>query len=280
MTRFVIGATGWIGAALHGSLGATGPVVGTSSAGSETLIPFRLETPQAFPYDRIQPGDTVFVTAAISSPDRCAHESAWAWEVNVTGTSAFIAEAIARSARVIFFSSDAVYGEVEEGCTEEDPCRPVGAYGEMKRAVEIRFLGHPCFKTVRLSYVMARDDRFTRYLRECADRGSEAEVFHPLDRAVVHKQDVLSAVCRLGDDWDAFPSPCVNLAGPAIVSRVDIARAFAERYAPDLRYRIVEPDAAFYAARPRRIAMRSTGFAPLLGRPPHTVTDILRHEFP
>ena len=40
---------------------------------------------------------------------------------------------------------------------------------EMKAVVEKRLEGNPNFKALRLSYNFHKDDRFTTYLRQCAE---------------------------------------------------------------------------------------------------------------
>ena len=99
--------------------------------------------------------------ASISAPDICAREHERAWSVNVTGTSEFISRTIERGGRVIFFSSDTVYGECEDPFDESALCKPAGEYAEMKHKVERRFIENPSFKSIRLSYVFSREDKFT-----------------------------------------------------------------------------------------------------------------------
>ena len=107
-----------------------------------------------------------------------------------------------KGCKVLFLSSDAVYGNVEHGFEESQPINPLGAYAEMKAIVEKRFEGNPTFKVLRLSYNFFKDDRFTKYLRQCAESGVEAEVFDPLTRAVVHRDDTVDAILSIAAKWD------------------------------------------------------------------------------
>jgi dTDP-4-dehydrorhamnose reductase len=143
----------------------------------------------------------------------------------------------------------------------------------MKYAVESKFSGHPEFKAIRLSYVFSRDDRFTRYLAGCAERNETAEVFHPFSRAVVHRDDVIAGALALARDWDAFPQPAINFGGPQLLSRLDFARILQETMLPALRYAAAEPPAAFFANRPRIVAMQSPLLPRLLGRPQHSMLE-------
>jgi nucleoside-diphosphate-sugar epimerase len=120
------------------------------------LLPLRLEYADQFDYRLISAGDIILLTAAISEPDVYAREPDRARAVNVLGTSTFIERAIVRGARVVFFSTDVVYGEAPIEIDESASCNPVGAYAASKVEVEARFFGNPAFKSLRLSYVFSR----------------------------------------------------------------------------------------------------------------------------
>ena len=278
-TLYVVGASGYIGSALFAPANKAGFVIGTSSSGGSDLLPLRLDTPAEFDYGQIRPGDVVLLTAAISAPDICAREHDRAWAVNVTGTSSFIQSVIDRGARVIFFSSDAVYGEREDEFDERAACNPVGEYAVMKHEVEQRFAGNASFKAIRLSYVFSREDKFTRYLAGCAQRNEQADLFHPFSRAIVHRDDVVAGALALAEHWDDSPEQIINFGGPQILSRVNFAECLREIHFHDLRFRIIEPDADFFKNRPRIIAMASPVFTRLLGRLPHSLCEAAQLEF-
>jgi len=274
---FIVGASGYIGK--HLLAASAGPKIGTSSSDSPAFVRLRLEEPEEFDYEIVHPGDLVFLTAAISAPDICTREHARAWAVNVTGTSAFIDRVMARGGRVVFFSSDTVYGERSDAFDERAVLNPAGDYAEMKQALEGRFRGNSLFKAIRLSYVFSREDKFTRYLVGCAARAEEAEIFRPFDRAVIHRDDVIDGAIALARRWDDLPNSAINFGGPAVVSRVEFAEALREVALPNLRFRVVEPDAKFFQSRPRVIAMQSPILAGLLGRPARTLRESAQIEF-
>ena len=275
----VIGATGYIGARLLQSANKIAPAIGTSSVGGNNLLALRLDAPADFDYGKIHSGDVVLLTAAISAPDICAREHDRAWAVNVTGTSSFIQSAIDRGARVVFFSSDTVYGEREDAFDEKAVCNPAGEYAEMKREVEQRFSGNASFKAVRLSYVFSREDKFSRYLVGCAERNEEADLFHPFFRAIVHRGDVVEGALALIARWDDVPEQVINFGGPQVLSRIEFAECLREAHLHDLRFKVTEPGADFFNNRPRVIAMTSPVFSRLLGRPPRSLREAARLEF-
>ena len=100
----------------------------------------------------IKEGDVIIFAAAISEPSVVSAQFQKALAVNVESTGEFIETALGKGCKVLFLSSDAVYGEVETGFDESHPTNPKGAYAEMKAVVEKRFEGNPSFKALRLSY--------------------------------------------------------------------------------------------------------------------------------
>lgn len=276
---FVVGATGYIGSVLFDYSKKLGTAFGTSSVEVSSLLFLRLDASSDFDYRKISAGDVVLLTAAISAPDICAHEHDLAWNVNVTGTSIFIANVIARGGRVVFFSSDTVYGEREDEFDESAACSPAGEYAVMKHEVEQRFAGNPSFKAIRLSYVFSREDKFTKYLVGCARRNEEAELFHPFYRAIVHRGDVVEGALALAHRWDEFPQEVINFGGPEVLSRIDFADCLIDAGLSELKYSVIEPDVDFFKNRPRVIAMTSEILPKLLGRPSRSLTDAARFEF-
>ncbi len=274
----VVGATGYIGARIVEVATARMPTLGTSSRGGDLL---RLDLLRAdeFDYARLGTDDIIALTAGISAPDACASDRSRAWALNVEGTSAFMENALQTGARLIFLSSDTVYGERDGAFDESADCRPAGDYAEMKSAVEERFASHPRVKSLRLSYVFSAEDKFTRYLRDCAARGESAEIFHPFYRAVVHREEVVEAILALARRWNAVDGFAINVGGPEILSRIDCASLLKEGALPRLKFTAVEPEAQFFHNRPRVIRMASPRLAQLLGRLPCTMRDAVRKEF-
>lgn len=279
MKIIVVGASGYIGKPLLLHATNHAEVVGTSSVGSDLLLPLRLNFADDFDYEVIQRSDVILLAAAISAPDVCSQERDRAWSVNVTGTIQFILRAIDRGARIVFFSSDTVYGESDKDIDETSACNPAGEYAFMKHEVESRFIGNPSFKTIRLSYVFSSVDKFTKYLLGCSERAEEAEVFHPFSRAVIHRDDVVRGAVELAQRWDEFSAPIINFGGPEVISRVDFANTLKNVALPSLRFRQIEPGADFFTNRPRVIQMRSPLLNALLGRPARTLSDAIQFEF-
>ena len=127
--------------------------------------------PEKFNYDQLDDIDFIVFTAAISGPDKCATDFDFCWKINVEGTKYFIKEAIARKCKVLFFSSDAVFGDIPGKIyTEESETRAETPYGRMKKAIEDEFKDSSLFKAIRLSYVASAKDRFISYCLSCMEK--------------------------------------------------------------------------------------------------------------
>jgi dTDP-4-dehydrorhamnose reductase len=149
----------------------------------------------------------------------------------------------------------------------------------MKRAIETRFFGYTTFKILRLSYVFSRNDKFTSYLSACALENRMAEVFHPIYRRIVYIDDLMDLLRMVCIDWNSVPDPVLNVCGPELLSRVDIANLFETNVSNELRYRIVEPPEDFFLSRPKVVNMSNRNFERALGRPARSLKDAMQQEF-
>lgn len=281
MGLVVVGAAGYIGRRITTVVPDALPVFHAGGAECPAdAAAVSLEAPAGFDYARIRAGDVVLLTSGISSPDRCAKDPDHARAVNVTGTGEFISRLLECGARVIFFSTDAVYGEQPEPFDETQPCRPLGVYAEFKHEVEQRFLGTPGFKTIRLSFVFSRDDSFTTYLTRTAAADAEAALYTPFRRAVIHRDDVVLGAVALARDVGSIAGDVVNFGGPAVLDRPEFASVLQAAALPGLRWNTVTPPPDFFANRARSICMTSPILTALLGRPPVTLHEAVAREFP
>jgi len=279
MKLLVCGASGYIGKHLAAQGATSMKVLTTSSSGREGTICLDLARAGDFDVGVLDRGDVVALAAAISAPDICANDRQRALAVNVDGTSLLIERALGRGARVAFFSSDTVYGERSEAFDESAPVHPAGDYAQMKNEVERRYTGEAGFKSLRLSYVFSRQDKFTSFLEACHKKGVTAEIFDPFVRSVVHRQDVVDGVLALARNWELHPQSIFNFGGPQALSRVAYVQALRETLWADLAYTVVTPEDAFFRNRPRNIHMRCDGLALLLGRTPRTLVEAALLEF-
>ena len=211
-----------------------------------------------FDYSVLDGIDYVIFTAAISGPDKCANEFEKCWNINVTGTEYFIKNAISHGCKVLFFSSDAVFGDIPgEIYTELSETKAQTPYGRMKKAVEDCFKDNPNFKAIRLSYVVSKNDRFVSYCLKCMDTGETADIFHPFNRNCITVSDAVNTVYWLINHWEGYEPQVLNVAGNELVSRVRIADELNRLYGNRLKYVITSPGEDFYKNRPKITQMKS-----------------------
>ena len=218
----------------------------------------QLTAPSKFDYDELQGIDYIIFTAAISGPDMCANEFGKCWDINVTGTSYFIREAIKRNVKVLFFSSDAAFGDIPGHIYDEDSeTQADTAYGRMKKAIEDEFKHSKLFKCIRLSYVVSENDKFISYCLSCIRKGETADIFHPFYRNCITISDVIKAIMWLMQNWTKFESFVLNLAGLELVSRIRMADEMNRYFGNKLNYTVTQPDEKFFKNRPQITQMKS-----------------------
>lgn len=214
---------------------------------------------EEFDYNVLNDVDYVIFTAAISGPDQCADDFQTCWKINVEGTVTFIRYALSRNCRVLFLSSDAVFGD-DDGKVfhEESPTCAVTAYGRMKKAVEDEFISErELFKAIRLSYVVSSHDKFIKYCLECIKNNSCAEVFHPFYRNCVTLSEVGDIIEWMICHSEDYPHRFLNAAGLELISRVRLADELNRHTGGMLRYQVTMPDREFFRNRPRITQMES-----------------------
>lgn len=221
-------------------------------------LSLQLTSPEEFEYDKLKGIDYVIFTAAISGPDICANEFEKCWNINVTGTSYFIREAINRNIKVLFFSSDAAFGDIPGHIYDEDSeTKAYTAYGKMKKFIEDEFRGSPLFKCIRLSYVASANDKFISYCLNCICNGETADIFHPFYRNCTTVRDVIKAIIWLLNNWNKFNSFVLDVTGTELVSRIRMADELNRYFGNKLKYVVSKPDESFFKNRPQVTQMKS-----------------------
>ncbi len=221
-------------------------------------LKLQLTDPKEFNYNYLKDVDYVIFTAAISGPDMCANEFDKCWDINVTGTSYFIREAIRMNVKVLFFSSDASFGDIPGHIYDEDSeTQAYTAYGKMKKAIEDEFKESHLFKCIRLSYVASANDKFISYCLNCIRKGEIADIFHPFYRNCTTVGDVIKAIIWLLTNWDTFKSFVLDVTGTELVSRVRMADELNRFFGNKLKYVVSKPDESFFKNRPQVTQMKS-----------------------
>lgn len=260
MNVAIVGSSGYIAGYIIKSLQEKETIANILKVDKCNEADYYLDLSQAenFNYEVLKGINYIIFTAAISGPDQCAKEFDFCWEINVEGTKKFIEESIKRGCRVLFFSSDAVYGDIPGKIyLEESETNAKTPYGRMKKAIEDEFKTNPAFKAIRLSYVASKNDKFISYCLDCQKKGETAEIFHPFYRNCVVVSDVVKVVVWLISHWEEYPHFVLNVAGRELVSRVRIIDEINRELTDKINYIIVTPDSKFYDNRPAITQMES-----------------------
>jgi nucleoside-diphosphate-sugar epimerase len=106
-----------------------------------------------------------------------------------------------------------------------------------------------------------------------------AKVFDPLNRSVIYIDDVIDSIIEISRQWREFYPSVINMAGPHLISRKDIANSISEMFPGSLDYKVVTPDKVFYQARPQVINMKSLYIKKLLKRDTMSVQQALKNEY-
>lgn len=254
----LVGCTGYIAGFLVRKLMAMKEVENIVKIGRTEENVLDLYQPMLFNYDILSNVDSVIFTAAVSSPDICEKDYDNCWKVNVEGTKFFIEQALKRKCKVIFLSSDAVYGN-NPGMvfSEKSETKPNTAYGRMKKTIEDTFSDNKNFKALRLAYVVSMKDKFVNYCLKCREKDMIAEIFHPFYRNCILISDVEDIVCNLLCDWTHYPFTFLNVAGEELVSRVRIIDEMNIYLNTKIQYKIIEPSQDFFLNRPMITQMKS-----------------------
>ncbi|MDQ3163879.1 MAG: NAD-dependent epimerase/dehydratase family protein [Actinomycetota bacterium] len=141
MRAVVTGGAGFIGSHVVDALVARGDDVTAVDDLSTGRREFLNETARLEVHDIRQPfsveADVVFHLAAQADVGTSMERPAFDAEVNVVGTVNTLEAARAAGAEIVFSSTGgAIYGDVEGPATEDDPRRPLSAYGIAKLAAE------------------------------------------------------------------------------------------------------------------------------------------------
>jgi dTDP-4-dehydrorhamnose reductase len=173
--------------------------------------------------------------------------------VNVEGTRAVAAAAVAAGARMVHLSSDVVFpGDGARALTEDDEPRPVTAYGASK--LEAERLCPPGALIVRTSLIYggAEPAPQEQMVLEVADGVRDMAFFIDEVRCPIEVGDLAAAVLELAALDAAGP---LHVAGADVVSRLDFARLVCARHGRDparLRGAPAGPD------RPRHLVLDSS----------------------
>lgn len=271
---YIVGSSGFIGSSLYESLDISNKfTVGRS--GCNVFLDLANGNCDDL-LSEVEIGDFVILLAAVSSPDLCEKNFEQAYNINVTNTILLIDKLLLKGVKVIFSSSDAVFGAANRLCLDDCEPKPFGQYGKMKSKVEENFRGNENFFVIRFSYVLAKDDKFSLMVGEHADAKQNLDVFDGFERNVISLDDVLLGIQNIIFKWDEIETRMVNFSGSQLVSRQDIVKELAEKKYPNLTYSFTNAPDSFWKGRPKRINTESKYLDAILKRPAKSYKESIK----
>jgi dTDP-4-dehydrorhamnose reductase len=221
--------------------------------------------------------DFVVFLSSISSPDICNKQPEMAHKVNVESSIDLINKLTEKGTKVIFSSTDVVFGNKHTEASDHSDLAAFGQYGDMKAAVENAVFNNNLVKVIRFSYVLGEGDKYTSMLKQAAISNELIEVFDGFERNVVVIDDVLEGINKLILNWERIKAPAINFSGNELISRQRITELFAKHVDENLHFCTIDAPTGFWNARPKVIAMTSNVFSHLLEKQPMTIEYKLQH---
>jgi dTDP-4-dehydrorhamnose reductase len=181
-------------------------------------------------FERLLPA-VVIQTAALTDVDRCEREPEASRAINVAGTANVAAAAAAVGARLLFFSTDYVFGGERGPHGDKEPVAPLNVYGrhklEAERIVASRVANHVIVRACNLYGYQPYGKNFVLSVFEAGRAGRVIRV--PSDQwgSPTLAEDLATATRRIAE---SVLTGVVHLAGPDYLDRLSLARRAAEAF--------------------------------------------------
>jgi dTDP-4-dehydrorhamnose reductase len=252
MRVLVLGASGYVGGAIHAGLAARHEVAGTSGSHPVAgLIPLDLRDGAALRGLVTGGYDLVVHSAGTASLTAAEAEPGLAAALNTRSTEVVIQALEGTPTRLVYLSSDNVFAGTAECYTEGDERHPVNAYGRTKVAAEDAVFAAGRHLAVRLPLMYGHSPYADRFLDRLAAPVTPAQT--DVVCAPLYLPSLPGMLERLAE-----LTGVVHVAGPDVVSRFELMSGIQR--ALDLPTEVVpvsEDDSDQPALRPRRLVLRS-----------------------
>ena len=223
------------------------------------------------PAREINTGEIVIIFFAISSPRACEIEPETSFLVNVTATNDVIKETLGRGGKVIFISSDVVYGNTTKAASESSPLYPAGNYGIQKSLVEKTWSGYEGFIAIRTSLNISKNNRIVQKFLS----GQPTTLLKNISRNVLLTSDLSALIHKVIKVPSTQWPPALNAGGNELI---DIADYFTF-LAKEMGYfglKVADWDKIDDVCKPKRIEMDSSLAQSILKRPFNSIYSFVR----
>lgn len=214
--------------------------------------------------------DTIINAAAFTAVDAAetAEGRAAAWSTNVADITALARVAATHGITLVHVSSDYVFdGTAGRPYREDDPCTPLGVYGQTKAAGDHVVATVPRHYIVRTSWVIGEGRNFVRTMQTLADKGIDPAVVNDQRGRLTFAADLARAIRHLTEGGAPYGTYNVTGSSP-IESWAEIARRIFTITGHDpSRVRDVSTEDYF-----------ATAQAPFAPRPHNSALDLTKVE--
>ena len=212
----IVGANGFLGKNLSNY--ASDFTVVHSLESNEFDLPRNLQKSSVFVYLR-----------AISSPTYVQANPIISNKINIENSHKFLNEALKKGHKVIFASSDIIYGHSEiKVFSENDEVNPWGLYAKQKNFIEKTFAGHENFLSLRLSLVTGEGSKLEKILQvESPSKITKGIVRNPVHITFFLK--TIRTLSTLDSFQEHFPTNSLNIGGNKPIEIFDLASNIARR---------------------------------------------------
>jgi len=136
--------------------------------------------------------------------------------------------------KVLYFSTDNVFGGARGQYEERDSTSPKSNYGKSRALSEQLLLGSPLdVKVARLSAVMGKGGVFFDFILNSLRAGKREKCFNDLYFSPTPVGLVNDAVTEIIENWDSTPNKILHLSGGQRMSRHYFASMLAEMSSHD-----------------------------------------------
>jgi len=207
---------------------------------------------------------TVVFLRSISSPTHVHLYPKESELLNIQQTSYYIDQCLKLNLRVIFSSSDVVYGDTGNSIVNESaPTNPYGLYAAQKATIEGRFVDSSNFVSLRLSLITGAGSK----LRDILSREANPKIADSFIRSPVHEKHVVNLIETISAERSWLPEHRImNVGGREHISIFELAKIEAKMfnlYTPTK----IRPTRLDLEARPQTVRVYSRLAESLVGLP-------------
>ncbi|MEU4318105.1 sugar nucleotide-binding protein [Nocardia fluminea] len=250
MRILILGASGFVGSALHAHFGADHDVVGTSRGG-HGLAPVDLADTGAVRALLGQGFDVVIHTAGVVDLGAAQRDPTAAYAANVAPMVPLLDAIDEAAAKLVYLSTDNVFDGTAEHYDESATRAPINVYGETKVAAEDLALERERHLVVRLPLVYGRSPLSNKFLARFA--ASEIEARTDIVCNPLYLPSLAPALEQLTDK-----SGVVHIAGAETLSRYELMTRVRDHLGAPARVVATDRFSAVQdCPRPLRLVMRS-----------------------